>query len=500
MSSTATLPFEQGIPASHPLAIERAYHRHRDKAYVSSMFALLALVGDLVCIVGALLAGFWLRFFSGILPVIGGYPTLAEGIYAYSDLITFGTLVMLALLFSTQAYVLSALTRFVQAGRAIWQSVLVWTGAFLALALILRLGPGVSRMFVVFSTFSALLALLTWRYLLTQLIRRSSAAQVLGHRVLMVGWNDQARRLYHALNAEPQCQYQVLGCVPSARGDFEAQPPPEVRCYASFTQLEELIRSLGIDLVIGAEIDTTQKGFGEVASACERQMINFKAIPSNFRIMLTGLATNFIGGVPLLGFDKLPLENPLNRVAKRGFDVVVGLIGLLLSAPIIGVFALLVYRESPGPVFYRQVRTGRHGRRFEIIKIRSMKMDAEKSGKAGWTTEDDPRRLRIGALMRKLNIDELPQFWNVLHGEMSIVGPRPERPELIERFKSDIPHYNARHYVKPGITGWAQVNGWRGNTDLTQRILYDLHYMENWSLWFDISILFRTFRAGENAY
>lgn len=500
MSTTATVPFEPRIPASHPLSIEKAYHRHRDQAYVSSLFAFFAVLGDIVCVVGALLIGFWTRFFSGVLPVVGGYPTFAEGLSDYRGLITFGTLVMFGLLFSTQAYVVPALTRFGQAAHAVWQSVLIWAGTFLALALILRLGPGVSRMFVVFSAMCALLMLLGWRYLLSQLIRTTSAAQILGHRVLVVGWNEQTNRLYRAFQAEPEGYYRILGCVPSAHGSFEAEPPSEIRRFSAFDELEGLIRDLGIDLVIGAEIDTTKEGFGHVAAVCERQMINFKAIPSNFRIMLTGLGTNFIGGVPLIGFDRLPLENPLNRVVKRAFDIVVGCVGLLLSAPIIAVFALLVYRESPGPVFYRQVRTGRHGRRFEIVKIRSMRTDAEEPGTTGWTTEDDPRRLKVGALMRKLNIDELPQFWNVLHGEMSIVGPRPERPELIEKFKSDIPHYNARHYVKPGISGWAQVNGWRGNTDLTQRILYDLYYMENWSLWFDIAIIFRTFRAGENAY
>jgi lipopolysaccharide/colanic/teichoic acid biosynthesis glycosyltransferase len=171
-----------------------------------------------------------------------------------------------------------------------------------------------------------------------------------------------------------------------------------------------------------------------------------------------------------------------------------------LSLPLIAVFGTIVYLESPGSIFYRQRRLGRNGMPFDIIKIRSMKLDAEIGTGACWAKKDDPRRLKIGAFMRKWNIDEVPQFWNVLKGEMSLVGPRPERPELIENFKQDIPHYNARHNVKPGITGWAQVKGLRGDTDLSERIRADLFYLENWNLLLDFQIMAMTFLHRDNAY
>jgi lipopolysaccharide/colanic/teichoic acid biosynthesis glycosyltransferase len=160
----------------------------------------------------------------------------------------------------------------------------------------------------------------------------------------------------------------------------------------------------------------------------------------------------------------------------------------------------MVWLESRGAVFYRQRRTGIIGKSFDIFKIRSMKLDAEAGKGAQWCQENDPRRLRVGAFMRKYNIDEVPQFWNVLKGEMSLVGPRPERPELIQNFKHQIPHYNARHHAKPGMTGWAQINGLRGDTDLAERIKYDLWYMENWSLFLDFQIMFMTFFKRDNAY
>jgi lipopolysaccharide/colanic/teichoic acid biosynthesis glycosyltransferase len=161
--------------------------------------------------------------------------------------------------------------------------------------------------------------------------------------------------------------------------------------------------------------------------------------------------------------------------------------------------AVLIYRESPGPVFFRQRRMGIRGQRFEMIKLRSMKLGADQGPRPGWTVKDDPRRLRIGKRMRSWNLDELPQFWNVLKGDMSLVGPRPEDVEVIREFKEVIPHYNARHHVKPGITGWAQVHGLRGDTDLVERIRHDLHYIEHWSLWLDFRIMVMTLLTRKGA-
>jgi exopolysaccharide biosynthesis polyprenyl glycosylphosphotransferase len=237
----------------------------------------------------------------------------------------------------------------------------------------------------------------------------------------------------------------------------------------------------------------------ELAAHCQKEMVEFKIIPTYFPILLSAIHVETVCGTPILGVDRLPLNFFHLRVLKRLVDIGGAIVGLILTAPIIAAFCAIVYWESPGPVFYRQTRMGRKGKPFQIIKIRSMRLDAEKAGKPGWTTANDPRRLRIGALMRKWNIDELPQFWNVLKGEMSLVGPRPERPELIQNFKHEIEHYNARHTVKPGVTGWAQVNGLRGDTDLSERIRHDIYYMEHWSPLFDLRIIILTFFRHQNA-
>jgi exopolysaccharide biosynthesis polyprenyl glycosylphosphotransferase len=265
--------------------------------------------------------------------------------------------------------------------------------------------------------------------------------------------------------------------------------------------LEGILRNNGVSVAVLTEPESLQReGVSFVAQTCEKEHVQFKMVPHFFDILISGIRPDNIGGIQLLGVNCLPLSGFRCRVVKRMVDIAGALVGLALSAPLIAVFGALVYWESPGPVLYRQIRQGRNGRLFYIFKLRSMHVNAESHGKAQWASQDDNRRLRIGAFMRKWNIDEVPQFWNVLKGEMSLVGPRPERPELIARFKTKIPHYQARHLYRPGMTGWAQVNGWRGNTDLEERIRHDIWYVENWNIWLDFRIMLQTFISRENAY
>jgi exopolysaccharide biosynthesis polyprenyl glycosylphosphotransferase len=270
--------------------------------------------------------------------------------------------------------------------------------------------------------------------------------------------------------------------------------------YGEFSQLSDVLAGGQVDMLITTDTELDRDDLGRAITLCEKEMVGFQLVPTCFRVLLSGLSMDRISGEPLLVISSLPLHSRMNLFFKRVMDAIGGFIGLVISAPLIAIFGALIYLESPGPIFYRQRRVGQRGREFDIIKLRSMKLDSEAGIGAVWTAENDPRRLMIGKFLRASNIDEVPQFWNVLKGEMSLVGPRPERPELIKRFRDEIPHYNARHAIKPGITGWAQVNGLRGNTDLTERIKYDLHYIERWNLLFDFQIMFLTFLKRENAY
>jgi Undecaprenyl-phosphate glucose phosphotransferase len=214
------------------------------------------------------------------------------------------------------------------------------------------------------------------------------------------------------------------------------------------------------------------------------------------------LTTTNLDGLPVIGLR----ENPhvgLNLVVKRSMDIVLSLFGLVVASPLLLALAALVKLGSPGPIFYRQERCGLNGRTFRMLKLRSMCADAERETGAVWAKKNDPRRTPLGAFLRKTGLDELPQLINVLRGDMSIVGPRPERPVFIQQFSKTIPSYMARHRVKSGITGWAQVHGWRGNTSLRKRVQYDLYYITHWTPWLDLRILWMTVFRGilhRNAY
>ena len=234
---------------------------------------------------------------------------------------------------------------------------------------------------------------------------------------------------------------------------------------------------------------------------CENNLISFRLVPDLFRILTSGVDIQDINGVPVMGTARYPLDFTSKRILKRLFDICGALLALIFCSPILLIVACIVKRSSPGPILYRQIRCGENGRAFSMLKFRTMRADAEKEDDTpGWTTPDDPRRTGAGAFLRKWNLDELPQFWNVLKGDMSIVGPRPERPYFVEQFKDDIERYMKRHTFKPGITGWAQVHGLRGDTSIQDRLRFDLFYLENWSLALDFKIILKTVFSTENAY
>jgi exopolysaccharide biosynthesis polyprenyl glycosylphosphotransferase len=221
--------------------------------------------------------------------------------------------------------------------------------------------------------------------------------------------------------------------------------------------------------------------------------------PTALEASIAELTVDRIGGIVLYGLKQTPLRG-LWLMVKRTMDLLLSLIVLTVGFPLFLGIALAVKVSSRGPILYRQTRISLDGRTFQCLKFRSMQADAEARSGAIWATPDDPRVTPVGKWLRRTNLDELPQFWNVVKGEMSLVGPRPERPEFVSQFETAIPRYMMRHRVRCGITGWAQINGLRGQTPIDQRLLYDLYYVENWSIWLDIKILVATLWATDNAY
>ncbi|CAG1021374.1 partial UDP-glucose:undecaprenyl-phosphate glucose-1-phosphate transferase, partial [Methylococcales bacterium] len=265
--------------------------------------------------------------------------------------------------------------------------------------------------------------------------------------------------------------------------------------------LPQLIDQHQIDEVIIALPEAAHDEILDLISKCSKADLSIKVFPDVFQIIANQVSIDDLGGLPLLSIRDVRLRG-WRVTVKRLMDVTISAIGLVLLSPFMFLLAILIKLESPGPVFYVQERMGLDARPFLMLKFRSMRQDAEANG-PGWTRQNDPRRTRLGTILRKLNVDEFPQLINVLLGEMSVVGPRPERPVYVEQFQRTIPRYMERHKEKAGMTGWAQVNGLRGDTSIIERTKYDLWYIENWSVLLDLKIIIRTvFRAvgDRNAY
>ena len=319
-------------------------------------------------------------------------------------------------------------------------------------------------------------------------------------RVAFVGWSFRLGKAIKGLAGEVLLNKDILGYIADRSSDLI---PPSELGYRELGTLENLSSILEKESITSFIVDqrtVSSDKLHQIEVVCADLMVTLKMIPWSSEIWTDRLVVEIVDGVPLLRVKELLHDRSHSKILRRIVDVFGSLIGLVLSAPVIGILVILIKREAPGSVFYRQTRLGLKNKPFEIIKLRSMRMDAERESGAIWAVENDTRRLKIGEFMRKWNLDELPQFWNVFKGEMSLVGPRPERPEFVEKFRDSLHYYNLRHSCKPGMTGWAAVHGLRGDTSLEDRLDFDLYYIEHWSLFLDFKIMLMTLIAQKNAY
>lgn len=306
-------------------------------------------------------------------------------------------------------------------------------------------------------------------------------------RLLIVGTGEVARIILQRILWSPQLGYELIGLV---NGSDEEEEILSIPVLGTPRDLPGLIDEHRIDEVIIAIPEKGHREVVEVISYCERGRVSIKVFPDFFQFVASEASIDDLGGLPLLSIRDFAMRGYL-LVFKRLMDVIGALVGLVFFSPLMLLAAIAIKLESPGPVFFVQERMGLDGKPFLMIKFRSMRQDAEKDG-PGWTQENDPRRTRLGTILRRIELDELPQFINVLLGEMSLVGPRPEQPYYVNQFRESVPHYMERHREKAGMTGWAQVNGLRGDTSIVERTKFDVWYTENWSLLLDIKILLRT--------
>ncbi len=318
-------------------------------------------------------------------------------------------------------------------------------------------------------------------------------------QVLIVGINKNTRVLIKWVETNPHYGQKIVGVLTYNNVNNEKHFE-NIPILGNISDLDEIIEREHIDEVIVTDSGISKEKVGDLMLKCENKMIDFKLAADFYGLITQHVDVEYISNVPLIGLKSLPLDDMWNRVIKRLFDLTVSSLVLIMLCPLFVLIAILIKLSSSGPIFYRQERIGRDGKRFNIYKFRTMVANAEKETGPVWAKPDDSRVTLLGRFLRKFNLDELPQLWNVCIGNMSLVGPRPERSHFVEQFRDQIPRYMSRHKIKSGLTGWAQIHGLRGNTSLEERIQYDLYYMENWTLMMDVEILFATLFAFKNAY
>ena len=339
------------------------------------------------------------------------------------------------------------------------------------------------------------------RNLIRMILRKIRRSGFNLRHIIFVGYSSAAEAFIDRIYANPQWGYRVKGILDdnkeigyTYKGVSILGTTDELETILENNRLDEIALTLGLQEYYKLK---------RIVAICEKSGVHTKFVPDYNDIIPTRPYTEDLIGLPVVNIRHVPLTNTFNMVCKRAMDIVGSVFAIIIFSPLMLVTAVLVKTTSKGPLIYKQERVGLHNQTFQMYKFRSMEVQSAKSEKKAWTVRNDPRVTYIGKIIRRTSIDELPQLFNILKGDMSLVGPRPERPFFVEKFREEIPRYMVKHQVRPGLTGWAQVNGYRGDTSIKKRIEYDLYYIENWTMGLDIKILFLTFFKGfvnKNAY
>jgi exopolysaccharide biosynthesis polyprenyl glycosylphosphotransferase len=447
------------------------------------LFTGLLVMIDAVMMVVAFIFSYYLRLWTEQLtPAELGY------LRAYASVILIQVVTLVAVFFFTRLYHRQRGLSHVDEFYSVFVAVSVGTIISVAAnSFLIRNGPDYSRRMIVFSWILTIVLVTIGRLLYSRLVWSLQTRGIGGARVLIVGTGETGRMVLGAIRRLPGLGYEVAGMVSqdSRAGDLG------VPILGTTNELLSLVRSEHIDEVIIALPDAPSREILPIISDCHRARVATRVYPSAFQLITSDLSIGHLGGLPLLTVRDTVLRG-WRLTLKRAMDIVGSALGLVVLSPFMLLTALLIKLDSPGSAFYTQERMGLDEKPFQMIKFRSMREGAETETGPVWAVKGDPRRTRLGALIRRYSLDELPQFINVFLGEMSLVGPRPERPVFVEQFKQIIPRYVERHQEKAGMTGWAQVNGLRGDTSVVARTKYDLYYIENWSILFDVKIIIKT--------
>ncbi|CAN5438164.1 undecaprenyl-phosphate glucose phosphotransferase [soil metagenome] len=449
--------------------------RHRDQ------FVILQYLTDGLFVGCGLFAAYWLRFLSGI-------DARAVISTDYENQFWWAFVLWMACL--QAASVVQAHPRVISFNRA---RRILRAGAMAVLLIAVRnyffREPEVSRALypMAFVTVSGFLV--AGRILLQCFVRRFLITKGVQARVLIVGLGPVGLRLAARSKTQPELGYALVGFVDTNEGRV-GQTIGGAPILGSCEDLRRLIRDNEVDEVFVTQSDIPNDTFFKLFLDSEKETARVSFVPSLVEMMHSTIHYDEVAGVPVYSMQETRLQGT-NAAVKRSMDILCAFWGILLISPLLAMIYVMVKRSSPGPALYKQTRLGLDGQPFNIYKFRTMGVDAEAAGPT-WGGQEDARATKVGNWLRRTNMDELPQLWNVLRGDMSLVGPRPERPWFVDQFRETFPRYMSRHAVKTGMTGWAQVHGLRGDTSIHQRLRYDLYYIENWSLWLDLKILILT--------
>ena len=317
--------------------------------------------------------------------------------------------------------------------------------------------------------------------------------------VLIIGAGEVGARLADTISVNSYLGYKIMGFLDdNVTGEIN-----NVKVIGKITDIEKILARNLVDRVIVSISPRHYNVLGQIIESCEKMGVRADIVPDYYQYVSSNFNVELIDDIPLISVRNLPLDITFNRYIKRIFDVIFVIVVSIIISPLLILVAIGVKLTSPGPVIYKQERVGENGRVFMIYKFRSMTIENEYIDDQKWTQKNDPRVTNFGKFIRRTSIDELPQFYNILKGDMSLIGPRPERPYFVRKFRESVPKYMIKHHVRPGMAGWAQINGYRGNTSIVERIKYDIFYVENWSIWLDIKIFLRTIPMllfDQNAY
>ncbi|MCZ8512548.1 undecaprenyl-phosphate glucose phosphotransferase [Paenibacillus filicis] len=465
----------------------------RSQSFLSQFYALT----DFVCIQIVFLLSWWLKFKSGWIP---NDETLPIETYALWSLVYGAVAIFLGYFYNF--YTPKRKKKF---SYELFIIVQVYSISLLILLSFLFIFKelNLSRSYLLLYLVNNILAISFYRFILKTSLKRLREKGYNRQFVLILGAGTLGKRFFANLVQHPELGYEVVGFLDDNLAAHEMNHQKYKPIIGRIDDLESIINTMLIDeVIIALPLHAYQK-YGKIINTCEKAGVKTLIIPDFFDYLPSRPYFDNFAGIPLINVRDIPLDEFRNRFLKRAFDIIFSLIAIIITSPLLILIAIGIKLTSPGEIIFKQERVGLNRRHFKMYKFRSMRVQTEETSNTQWTTENDPRKTKFGSFLRKTSLDELPQFFNVLFGHMSVVGPRPERPYFVEQFKEEIPKYMVKHHIRPGITGWAQSNGFRGDTSIEERIKHDIFYIENWSFIFDIKIIWMTIMNGfvnKNAY